>query len=199
MLQTLRIDLSRKLWNGVGTKRLPHWNESKCVSLSSNSLHPTRQMRNQVTSRVLQATLNRFGTAKVRVSDSEKRIVRALIREIIVNLDEPAGEINLVIHWQGGIHTKLMVPRRRRGKATATSSDAIEAVRSLANVCTDTQIAGVLNRNGLLTGRGNRFTKERVCSLRNSHGIANYGRAVGTAKRQGYYCLVSARFSRSPG
>ena len=129
----------------------------------------------------------------------KKRIVRALIREIIVDLDEPAGEINLVIHWQGGIHTKLMVPRRRRGKATATSSDAIEAVRSLANVCTDTQIAGVLNRNGLLTGRGNRFTKERVCSLRNSHGIANYGRAVGTAKRQGYYCLVSARFSRSPG
>lgn len=101
----------------------------------------------------------------------KKRIVRTLIREIVVDLDEPAGEINLVIHWQGGIHTKLMVPRRRRGKATATSPDAIKAVRALAKVCTDEQIAGVLNRNGLRTGRGNRFTKERITSLRNYHGV----------------------------
>jgi transposase len=35
-------------------------------------------------------------------------------------------------------------------------------------------IAGVLNRNGLLTGRGNRWTQERVTSLRNHHAIACY-------------------------
>jgi DNA invertase Pin-like site-specific DNA recombinase len=101
----------------------------------------------------------------------KKRIIRALVREIIVDLDEPAGKINLVIHWQGGVHTELSVPRRKRGKATCTSADAIEAVRSLSQVCTDQHIAGVLNRNGLRTGRGNRFTKERVTSLRNYHGI----------------------------
>jgi Recombinase zinc beta ribbon domain len=102
----------------------------------------------------------------------KKRIIRTLIREIVVDLNKVAGEINLVIHWQGGIHTELSVPRRKRGKATVTAPDTIEAVRVLSRVCTDQHIAGVLNRNGLRTGRGNRFTKERITSLRNYHGIS---------------------------
>lgn len=75
----------------------------------------------------------------------KKRVVRTLIREIVVELNEAAGETNLVIHWQGGIHTKLMVPRRRRGEGTATSPVALDAVRALARVCADEKIAGVLN------------------------------------------------------
>ena len=102
----------------------------------------------------------------------KKWIIRTLIREIVVDLNETAGEVNLVIHWQGGIHTELSVPRRKRGKATVTPSDTIEAVRVLTRVCTDQRIAGLLNRNGLLTGRGKRFTKERIASLRNHHVIA---------------------------
>ncbi len=35
-------------------------------------------------------------------------------------------------------------------------------------------IAGVLNRNGLRTGRGNRWTRERVTSLRSYHKIPCY-------------------------
>jgi hypothetical protein len=40
--------------------------------------------------------------------------------------------------------------------------------------CSDEVIAGALNRNGLLTGRGNRWTKERVTSLRSHHQIPGY-------------------------
>ena len=47
-----------------------------------------------------------------------------------------------------------------------TSKDVVAAVRSLARLCSDDVIAGMLNRNGLKTGRGNRWTKERVVSLR---------------------------------
>ena len=35
-------------------------------------------------------------------------------------------------------------------------------------------IAGTLTRNGLLTGMGNRWTRERVVSLRSHHGIPCY-------------------------
>ena len=45
----------------------------------------------------------------------KKRIVRELIREVIADLDEQGGEIVLVVHWMGGIHTELRLPRRRRG------------------------------------------------------------------------------------
>ena len=41
-------------------------------------------------------------------------------------------------------------------------------------VCTDERVAHYLNRNGLLTGRGNRWTRERVTSLRSWRKIPRY-------------------------
>ena len=45
----------------------------------------------------------------------KKRIVRTLIQEVIADVDSDAGEIKLAIHWKGGVHTEVRVPRRRRG------------------------------------------------------------------------------------
>ena len=105
----------------------------------------------------------------------KKRIVRALIEEVIVDIDRTIGETSLVIHWKGGTHTELRVPIRRRGQNSLhTSKDIVDAVRTLTLVCTDDVVAAYLNRNGLLTGRGNRWTRERVVSLRNKRGIAKY-------------------------
>jgi len=102
----------------------------------------------------------------------KKRIVRTLIHEVVADVDAAAGEIILVIHWQGGVHTELRLPRRRRGTCcTATSKDIVAAVRSLTRICDDTAIAGVLNRNGLRTGRGNRWTRGRVTSMRCKNSI----------------------------
>lgn len=42
-----------------------------------------------------------------------------------------------------------------------------------ASVPTDS-IAAFLNRNGMRTGRGNRWTQERVTALRSHHGIGRY-------------------------
>lgn len=107
----------------------------------------------------------------------KKRIVRTLIQEIVVDVDADAGEVLLVIHWTGGVHTELRLPRRRRGQnSTHTSRDVVEAVRMLARICPDDLLANVLNRNGLLTGRGNRWTRERVVSLRTAHDIPCYDR-----------------------
>jgi DNA invertase Pin-like site-specific DNA recombinase len=102
----------------------------------------------------------------------KKRIVRTLVEEVVVDVDATAGEIVLVIHWKGGVHTTLSVRRRRTGENRLhTSKDVVEAVRILARVCTDETIAGVLNRNGLRTGHGNRWTKQLVTSLRSKHAI----------------------------
>ena len=105
----------------------------------------------------------------------KKRIVRALIHEIVVDVDKTTSEVVLVIHWKGGLHTELHVPRRRRGQnKTHTATQAIDAVRSLARICSDTLIAIVLNRNNLRTGRGNFWTRERVTALRSHHEIPVY-------------------------
>jgi DNA invertase Pin-like site-specific DNA recombinase len=105
----------------------------------------------------------------------KKRVVRALIQEIVVDVDAVAAEVVLVIHWIGGVHTELRVPRRRRGQnSTHTAPDTLDAVRRLARICSDTLIANVLNRNGRRTGRGNSWTRERVTALRSHHTIPMY-------------------------
>ncbi|MGA8708414.1 MAG: recombinase family protein [Steroidobacteraceae bacterium] len=105
----------------------------------------------------------------------KKRIVRSLIHEIVVDVDPKAAEVVLVIHWIGGVHTELRVPRRRRGEnSTHTAPETLDAVRSLALICPDALIANVLNRNGRRTGRGNFWTRERVTALRSHHEIPVY-------------------------
>lgn len=118
----------------------------------------------------------------------KKRIVRTLIQDVIADVDSEAGEIILVIHWKGGVHTELRLPRR--GQAAHTSGEIVAAARLLARICSDDLIAGVLNRNGLRTGRGNRWTRERVTSLRSYHKIPCY--CPETRQQQGWMNLSEA-------
>jgi len=87
--------------------------------------------------------------------------------------DAEAGEIILFLHWMGGIHTELRLPRRRRGQRNSTSQDIV-TVRQLVLIVNDELIAGILNRNKLTTGRGNRWSRERVTALRSHHKIPVY-------------------------
>lgn len=121
----------------------------------------------------------------------KKRIVRTLIEELVVDVDGQAGEIIAVIHWKGGVHTELRIPRRRRGYSrTHTPKEIVDAVRVLVRICSDETIAGVLTRSGLVTGMGNRWTRERVTSLRSHHGIPAY--SDDRCKAEGWLTLTEA-------
>ena len=85
----------------------------------------------------------------------------------------------LTLHWVGGAHTEHRLPRRRRGQRNSTPADVVEAVRALALIAKDARLAGILNRNGLKTGNGNRWTRERVTSTRTSHRIPVHRSAEG--------------------
>jgi DNA invertase Pin-like site-specific DNA recombinase len=108
----------------------------------------------------------------------KKRIVRTLIQEVVADIDDAAGEVVLTIHWMGGAHSELRVERRRPGQSTRTAPDIVAAVRQLVCIADDEAIAGILNRNKLATGFGNRWTRERVASLRSSHNIPVHRRAA---------------------
>jgi hypothetical protein len=121
----------------------------------------------------------------------KKRIVRTLIEEVLVDVTSDAGETSLVIRWKGGIHTQLSVRRRRRGQNRFhTPPDILQAVEALTRTCTDKVIAGVLNRNGLLTGKGNRWTQQRVTSLRSKRKIQKY--STERQEREGWMNLTQA-------
>ena len=106
---------------------------------------------------------------------TKKRLLRCIIHEIVVDIDDAKREVVLVVHWVGGVHTELRIGRRRRGENSVhTAKDLVEAVRLLALVLDDDNIAGVLNKNGFKTGRGNRWNEERVRSLRSHRAIVKH-------------------------
>jgi DNA invertase Pin-like site-specific DNA recombinase len=119
----------------------------------------------------LAADLKSVWSAPTTDARLKKRIIRAVIREVVADIADETAEIVLVIHWMGGIHTELRLPRRRRGQRNSTDADIIAGVRQLVLIASDDLIAGILNRNGLLTGNGNRWTRERVTSMRSHYRI----------------------------
>jgi hypothetical protein len=70
--------------------------------------------------------------------------------KVIADIDREAAEIVLIVHWIGGVHSEMRLPRRRRGQRNSTSVDVIAAVRQLVLIANDDLIAGILNRNGLV-------------------------------------------------
>jgi len=68
-------------------------------------------------------------------------------------------------HWQGGDHTTLRVAKNHVGQHRwSTEADVVELVSVLARQMPDQAIAAVLNRAGKTTGRGNGWTRSRVCN-----------------------------------
>ena len=63
--------------------------------------------------------------------------MRTVIHEVIADIDSEAAEIVLIVHWIGGVHTEMRLPRRRRGQRSSTSADVIAAVRQLVLIAND--------------------------------------------------------------
>jgi DNA invertase Pin-like site-specific DNA recombinase len=106
---------------------------------------------------------------------TRQRLVRALITEIVADVDEAAGEIVIVIHWKGGQHSELRVRKPRTGEhGCSTPEQALAVMRSMAGRWSDRDIAASLNRMGMPTGQGKTWTAHRVGSLRRVHGIHGY-------------------------
>ena len=154
-------------WNGA----LERVAEVEAKVAAHDAATPARDAATPVSLAGLADDLRSVWRAPTTDARLRKRIVRAVVQEVVADLDEPAGEVVLLVHWMGGIHTELRLPRRRRGQRNSTSPDIVAAVRQLVLIAGDDVIAGMLNRNGLRTGHGNRWTRERVTALRSHRGI----------------------------
>lgn len=120
---------------------------------------------------------------------TRKRIVRVVLREVVARVED--DQIQLLLHWQGGDHTRLMVRKNRRGQTRwSVEPETMELIRACARLMPDKAIAGLLNRTGKRTGRLNGWTQSRVRSFRNTHGIAVY--ADGEWAERGEVTLTEA-------
>src|SRR3954453_21533869 len=123
---------------------------------------------------------------------ARQRLLRALITDIVADVDEAAREVILTIHWRGGQaspargatrringgggqHSRLRVRKPKSGEhGCRTPEEALAVMRSMATRWSDEDIAATLNRMGMPTGQGKTWTAPRVSSLRRVHGIRAY-------------------------
>ncbi len=105
--------------------------------------------------------------------ETRKRILRTVLKEIVVTVE--TGRLHLVLHWQGGDHTRLEVLKNRSGQNRFKTDAATEQlVCELARLLPDHSIAPVLNRLGVRSARGQTWTQLRVRNFRGTHRIPVY-------------------------
>jgi excisionase family DNA binding protein len=129
---------------------------------------PTQTERTRLLA--LGADVEQAWTSPAALPATRKRIIRTLIDEIVVRVEDSA--LAIVIRWNGGDHTSLRVAKNQAGQHRwTTDAEVVELVAALARLLPDQAIAAVLNRAGKTTGRGNGWTRSRVCMLRNHRNI----------------------------
>ncbi len=102
----------------------------------------------------------------------KKKIVRTLINEIVVDLDEAAQALQMIIHWHGGCHTAISMPKPQSGAvAHKTTLEDLELITKMACRYRDDEIARVLSKLGRRTGKGNRWSQSRVAFVRKKYAI----------------------------
>jgi DNA invertase Pin-like site-specific DNA recombinase len=104
-----------------------------------------------------------------------KELLRTLLDEVIIHVEKTSKRADLTLRWRGGALTELVValPRQAPPKIR-TSEDTIALIRRLAGHHPDTVIAGILNRQGRTSARGQTFTASMVSSLRTHWKIPCY-------------------------
>lgn len=105
---------------------------------------------------------------------AKQRIARALIEEVIVDVDLEQGLVLITVHWKGGRHSKLTAQRRRMGQHRLTTSmEVVEIVRRMGAYHEDLVIARTLNLLGLKTANGHTWTASNVGGLRVRKGLTH--------------------------
>jgi DNA invertase Pin-like site-specific DNA recombinase len=114
-------------------------------------------------------------SAPTTTDRDRKELLRTLLEEVCVDVRREEGRADLTLRWRGGAITELRVKLPRSNPpAIRTDEDTIELLRRLAAHYPDATIAGILNRQGRCSATGERFTRDRVNSLRNHWGIPRH-------------------------
>jgi hypothetical protein len=122
--------------------------------------------------RALGDDLRRVWTAPTTTARDKKELLRALLEDVVIAVERPDARAHLTLRWRGGTVTTLEVglphsnPPRIR-----TDEDRLALIRRLAPHYPDAVIAGILNRQGRRTARGERFSAAHVGNLRRYRSI----------------------------
>lgn len=109
----------------------------------------------------------------------KKRIIRMVVEEVLIRLDDDKPLLTMTIRWKGGVHTQLKFKKPTKGDAPPNKTDAnvLELLKNLSPHLPDKEIAKVFNCHKLKTGVGNPWNRSRVRSLRSENNIPPFDRS----------------------
>jgi hypothetical protein len=179
------------------------WNAKMLqVNMAKEALVSMQSARQSVTQED-EKTIRNLGRNFSRVWNSEncpmelkKKIAHTIIEEITVKTSEDFQTLHFVIYWKGGCHTEFNSPKPRSAAHMKTSMEALEIIRKMALNYGDYQIAAVLNKSGLRTGKEKRWNQTNVATARRNYSIAGQKIAIErpnvlTLSQAAKYCNVS--------
>jgi len=108
----------------------------------------------------------------------KKRIIRMLVEEVLILLDDDKPLLTMTIHWKGGIHTQVQFKKPVNGDPppNKTEENIVELLSKLAPHYPDEEIARIFNCHKFKTGYANPWTRTRVRGLRVNNNIAPFDR-----------------------
>lgn len=106
---------------------------------------------------------------------TKQRITRILIQEVIIDLDDTSDEVIVIIHWNGGRHTEVRIPRVKTGRYPSDRHPSPALVmRKLGGKWPDRDLATTMNRMRCKYPEGGSWTTARVQALRERLKIAPF-------------------------
>jgi len=125
--------------------------------------------------RCLGSDLNKVWKAPTTTDRDRKELLRTLLEEVMVTVNRPEHRAHLTLRWRGGALTELDLSLpRSQPRGVRTDEDTLSLLRRLAAHYSDDVIAGILNRQGRKTARGERFTAVHVGGLRRYRKIPRF-------------------------
>ena len=102
-------------------------------------------------------------TADTTTHQERKQLLRMAIESVQLDGIRQAGQIEAQIHWRSGTITSVSVNRVAPGeRSLKTSTEAVSRIHEMAALHTYGEIAASLNRAGLRSAFGRRFTTQHV-------------------------------------
>ena len=105
-----------------------------------------------------------------------KQLIRAVISEIVLTVDDTRRTAEVTITWQGGATSTATIQMNKPGAGHSSTlpGGTAELISRLAEHYDDSTIAHILAQQRRTTGTGLRWTKTRVASQRFRLGIPAY-------------------------
>jgi DNA invertase Pin-like site-specific DNA recombinase len=132
--------------------------------------------------------------AETTTNQERKKLLRMAIESVQLDGVSQIGQVEVQIRWRSGTITNLIVNRSKPGEGSLkTPAEAVSRIHEMAQRRTYAEIAAVLNRAGLRSAFGRRFTSQHVGYVCRRDGLAKGKPRAGSTTQDSSDASASSR------